>query len=483
MRKALPKALAICLLLAAIQLPVFRAQEPEAEPSEEIEAEAEKPERRVPEGGKVLVGRIDGEINLAASAYVKRLVDTATTSEAAVLMIELNTFGGRVDAAVLIRDALIDAPMHTAVFINKRAISAGALISLACNSIAISPGGTIGAATPITSGPGQEIPAAVEEKYLSYFRQEMRSTAETRGRDGDIAEAMVDAEKEVEGVSEKGKLLTLNTRTALELSFADAEARSVSEALEALGLDGPTDELERTWSEALVAFLTSQAIASILVLGMMVLGYMELQTPGFGAFGIGALICFLLLYFSHYLVNLAGSEELLLFSIGVILLLIELFAIPGFGLVGLAGALSIMASLVLLLMAGDWSDFSFENPFSMAAVTQVLVTTLVGILAILLLMRFLPTVGGRTRLGRRLFLARGLESSAGYESHEPVADELEGKTGEALTALRPSGKARIDGRRLNVETEGDFVDKGEGVRVLKSEPGRVVVRRSDRDAV
>lgn len=116
--------------------------------------------------GKVLVGKIDGEINLTASAYVKRLIDAATEAEAAVLMLELNTFGGRVDAAVLIRDALIDAPMHTAVFINKRAISAGALISLACNSIAIGPGGTIGAATPVASGPGQEVAAAVEEKYL-----------------------------------------------------------------------------------------------------------------------------------------------------------------------------------------------------------------------------------------------------------------------------------------------------------------------------
>ncbi len=477
-------------LVVALVLPVAMAQEPaaetsgEAEPAGEAEASGESEpaspepvERQVPAGGKVLVGRIDGEINLAASAYVKRLIEAATVSEAAVLMLELNTFGGRVDAAVLIRDALIDAPMHTAVFINKRAISAGALISLACNSIAISPGGTIGAATPIASSPGQEMPAAVEEKYLSYFRQEMRSTAETRGRNGDIAEAMVDADAEVPGVSDKGKLLTLNTRSALEHKFADAEARSLEEALEALGLDGPIEEIARTWSEDLVGFLTSSAIASILVLGMMVLGYMEMQSPGFGVFGIGALVCFLLLYFSHYLVDLAGYEELLLFGLGVALLVVELFAIPGFGLIGVAGLLAVLSSLVMVLMAGDWSDISFENPFTAEAITRVLVTTVLGIVAILVLMRYLPTIGDRTGLGRRLVLASELESAAGFESHEPAADELVGRTGTTLTALRPSGKARIDGRRLNVETEGDFLDRGQEVRVLRSEPGRVVVRR------
>ena len=474
----LPKTITAGLvLIAGFVLSGAQAQESVVEPDAVESVELEPVERQVPAGGKVLVGRIDGEINLAASAYIKRLIEAATAAEAAVLMLELNTFGGRVDAAVLIRDALIDAPMHTAVFINKRAISAGALISLACNSIAISPGGTIGAATPIASGPGQEMPAAVEEKYLSYFRQEMRSTAETRDRNGDIAEAMVDADAEVAGISEKGKLLTLNTRSALEHKIADVEARSLEQALTALGLDGPMEEVTHTWSEDLVGFFTSSAIASMLLFGMMVLGYMELQSPGFGIFGAGALACFLLLYFSHYLVNLAGYEELLLFALGVFLLLIELFAVPGFGLIGVAGLLAVLSSLTLVLMAGDWSDISFNNPFTAEAVTRVLLSTALGIVAVLVLIRFLPTVGERTRLGRRLVLADGLDATAGFASHEPVADELVGRTGTALTALRPSGKARIDGRRLNVETEGGFVDQGQEVRVLRNESGRVVVRR------
>lgn len=457
-------------VVAAVPGPPPAAQEAEPPADETAEPAAEAEAR-----GKAVYGKIDGEIGLAESAYVKRLIEEATATEAEVLVIELNTFGGRVDAAVSIRDALLDAPMTTVVFINKRAISAGALISLACEKIAISPGGTIGAATPITTGPGQEMPQPVEEKYLSYFRQEMRVTAETRGRDGDIAEAMVDADAEVPEISEKGKLLTLTTRSALEYGIADVEATSVAEALDKLGLSARVEELERSWSEGLVSFLTSQAITSMLFLAMVVLAYLEYQTPGFGIFGGGAIACFLLLYFSHYLVNLAGWEELLLFVVGVVLVMVELFAIPGFGLIGFGGLLMMLASAVLLLLAGDWSDFSFTNPFTLDAVLQVAVTLVLSIVSIALLIRYV-TFSPRSPLGRRLMLAGGLSSAAGFESHEE-SENLVGQTGTALTPLRPAGKARLAGRRFNVETEGDFIAKGSEVRVLHQEPGRIVVRR------
>ncbi len=478
--------LLIALLLAAsvLQAP---AQEPAAEPADPppvaadgegtTDSAAGSDELAAPEAGRrVIVGKISTEIGLAQSAYVKRLIEEATATEADVLVIELNTFGGRVDAAVLIRDAILDAPMTTVVFINKRAISAGALISLASEKIAISAGGTIGAATPITVGQGQEMPQPVQEKYLSYFRQEMRVTAEARGRNGDIAEAMVDADTEVPEISEKGKLLTLTTTTALEHGIADVEARSVAEALEKLDLEGTIEELEHTWSEGLVSFLTSQAITSLLFLAMMVLAYLEYQSPGFGIFGAGAVGCFLLLYFSHYLVDLAGWEELLIFVLGAVLVVVELTVIPGFGVIGIGGLLLILVSAVLLLMAGDWSDLTFHNPFTREAATRVLISTLLAMGVIAILIRFL-SAGSRSLLGRRLVLAEGLDAAAGFRSHEAPAADLVGATGTAATPLRPAGKARIDGRRLNVETEGDFVAKGEEVRVLRHEEGRVVVRR------
>ena len=348
----------------------------------------------------VVSGKIDGEIGTVTSAYIKRLIGEVERREADALFLELNTFGGRVDAAVAVRDALVDLDVATLIFINKRAISAGALISLACDKIAMAPGGTIGAATPILSGPGAEVPQAVGEKYLFYFREEMRSTAETTGRDPDIAEAMVDKDKVVEGVSEEGKLLTLTTKRALELEFADFEAKDGAEALKAFGFPVPPQEVIPSWSESLVGFLTSSAIASLLFMAMMVLAYMEYQTPGFGFFGGGAIACFLVLYFSHYLVNLAGWEEMIFFVIGLTLLLLEAFVIPGFGLAGIAGFLCLLGSGVMLFLAGDWSELQLDNPFTLDAVQRVLLSTVLAFGVLVLMMRF--PAPGRHRAGRAL---------------------------------------------------------------------------------
>ena len=464
-RAAVRGGLALGLLLVAA--PALRTQEGAGE------AEAASGSATA-----ALVGRIDGEIGLAQSAYVKRLLERAEAAGAPAVAIELNTFGGRLDAAVAIRDQLLDAPMDTVVYINKRAISAGALISLACDRLAISPAGTIGAATPVMAGPVQEMPQAVEEKYLSYFRQEMRVTAEATGRDGDVAAAMVDPDVTIDGLSEAGKLLTLTTAQAIEYGIAEVEASSLDEALVALGYGAGGSRVEPSWAETLAAFLTSQAIASILFMGMLVLGYLELQSPGFGALGAGAALCFLLLYFGHYLVNLAGWEEVLLLVVGLALLLIELVVIPGFGVVGVLGLLGVLASAVLVLMAGDWSDLSFSNPFSVEAFLQVMVTTAAALATITLLMRFAPGMG-RTRLGSRLVLTEGLRRDAGYAAHDHAQDAIVGRRGTTTTALRPSGKAVFDGRRLNVETEGGYVDAGRPVVVLRVEEGRVVVRSAE----
>ena len=459
--------------------PVLPANE--SEPASEDADEAENDEA-VPDGasGKksVVYGKIDGEINMAESAFVNRLLEEAKAADADILLLEINTFGGRVDAAVAIRDALMDAPHETVIFINKRAISAGALISLACERIAISPGGTIGAATPVSSSPGQEVPEAVQEKYLSYFRQEMRSTAESRGRDGDIAEALVDKDKEVPELSEKGKLLTLTTKTALEHGFADFEADSLEAVLAEIGgRVADMESVDRSWSENLAAFLTSQAIASMLMLGMMVFGYLEYQTPGFGFFGGIAIFCFVLLYFSHYLVNLAGHEELILFGLGVILLVVEMLVLPGAAIFGTLGAMCVLASLVLLLMAGDWSDISLENPFTMEAMEWVAMSIVGSGFVMVGLARFvlMPVKGEGSRGG--LLLQKELTADQGFSSHEedPEAESWVGKTGRAVTQLRPAGKALIEGRRVNVETEGEFIAKDESIVVLRRVEGRIVV--------
>ncbi len=454
MRSALPFLIGSSLLVAL----AVGAAEPAATPSK-----------------RVLLGEIDGEITLTEAAYVKRLLTEGKGYD--VVALRLNTFGGRVDAAVAIRDALLDAEVPTVVYIDRRAISAGALISLACEKIAMTKGGTIGAATPITSGPGQEMPQPVEEKYLSYFRQEMRATAEARGRNGDIAEAMVDADKEVEGISAAGELLTLTTTKAIEVGFADVEAETLEQALEALGLAGATTPLERSWAEGLAGFLTSAPVASLLLLGLMVFGYLEFQTPGFGVFGITAIVCFLLLYFGHTLVNLAGWEELLLFGIGVLLLGIELFVLPGFGIAGILGILSILIAAAMVASTGDLPNFSFDNPFTGQALTRVALAAGAGLVVLVLGARFLPQEAKGT-LGGRLMLDRGLTKADGYQSHDDATSALVGARGRALTALRPTGKAEIGGRRLDVETEGDFLAKDTEVQVARVAEGRLIVRRA-----
>lgn len=423
----------------------------------------------------VVSGTIDGEIDNVVAAYVKRLVTEVEARGAGALFLELNTFGGRVDSAVVIRDALIDLEIPTLIFINKRAISAGALISLACDRIVMAPGGTIGAATPIQMAPGAEVPAAVEEKYLSYFREEMRSTAEIKGRDPDLAEAMVDEDKVLEGISAEGKLLTLTSKRAVELGLADFEVKTAAEALERLGYPQGAEELERSWSEQLVGFLTSQAVASLLLIGMMVFAYLEYQAPGFGVFGGIAIGCFLILFFSHYMVNLAGWEELILFVVGMILLGLEIFVIPGFGVPGILGVICIVASGILMLMAGDWSEFSFNNPFTLDAVRQVLLSTVLGVGVLLLLIRFLPKNG--IAGGGGLILGDALAGGAGYRAEESTStDTLVGHTAKTLTPLRPSGKVLVGGRRLEAESEGGFITQGAEVKILRREGSRLIVR-------
>ncbi|MEO1085810.1 MAG: NfeD family protein, partial [Acidobacteriota bacterium] len=226
-------------------------------------------------------------------------------------------------------------------------------------------------------------------------------------------------------------------------------------------------------------FLTSQAIASMLLLGMMLFGYLELQTPGFGFFGAAAALCFMLLYFSHYLSNLAGHEELLLFALGLILFAIELLVLPGIGVLAIAGTVAILTSVVMVLSAGDWSDISFNNPFTLDAMQQVAIVIVLSVGAFLFLMRFIaPATSGSSQGG--LLLTETLSAEAGYRSFEdtPEGAVALGEKGAALTQLRPTGRVLFGDRRVHVETEGDWIDKGEEVELIRRTEGRLVVRRA-----
>lgn len=415
---------------------------------------------------------IEGMIDLGLAPFVQRVLDEATGVRAGAVVLEINTFGGRVDAAVVIRDALLRSQVRTVAFVNKRAISAGALISLAATTIAMSDGGTIGAATPVELGGPGGAAQPVAEKTVSYVRKEFRATAESRGRPPLLAEAMVDADVEIPGLIGKGKLLTLTTEEALKHKLADFRADSVEAVLERLGLGGA--EIRRatpTWAESVLRFLTHPVVSSLLmtigILGIIV----ELRTPGFGvpgAVGIGSLALF---FWGHWLVRLVGWEELLLVGAGVILLAIELFVTPGFGATGVLGIAALVGGLGLSLVGAGatWAVI-------IAAMGRVAVSLLLAIVAALILLRFLP----RLPFGRRLVLETELTAREGFASAPETDRAWLGKRGTTASPLRPAGIADIEGERVDVVSDGDFIDAGDPITVVRVDGNRIVVRRLPR---
>lgn len=417
----------------------------------------------------VYVATIEGIIDLGLVPYLQRVLDAAASEKAAAVILNINTFGGRVDAAVQIRDALLNSPVRTIAFVNKRAISAGALISLASENIAMARGGTIGAATPVELGQPGAGASAVGEKTVSYVRKEFRATAESRKRPPLLAEAMVDADVAIPGVIEKGKLLTLTTEEALRLKLADYPAETIEEVLQRAGLGGA--ELRRdspNWAERVVRVLTHPVVSSLLMTVAMLGIILELRTPGFGVPGIIGIAGLGLFLWGHWLAQLAGWEEVILAVVGVALLALEFLVIPGFGVAGVLGIAALLAGLVMS-MTGQGSTAEF-----MAAITgRVMLSVLFALVASFVLLRFMT----RLPAGRRLILETDLSAAHGYASPpEREAQWLE-KRGVAASVLRPAGIAEIDNSRVDVVSDGELIEPGEAIEVIRVDGNRVVVRR------
>jgi membrane-bound serine protease (ClpP class) len=417
----------------------------------------------------VYVAPIEGMIDLGLAPFVQRVLNEATQEGAAAVILEINTFGGRVDAAVLIRDALLNARVPTVAFINKRAISAGALISLSAEKIAMANGGTIGAATPVQMGQPGAPAQPVEEKTVSYVRKEFRATAEARKRPPLIAEAMVDADVEIPGLIQKGKLLTLTTEEALKHKVADFRAETLESVLEQLNLGGAqTRRIAPNWAEGLVRFLTDPVVSSLLMTVGMLGIFLEIRAPGFGLPGALGVASLALFFWGHWLVQLAGWEEMLLVASGFALLVLEIFVIPGFGVAGVLGIGALLGGLSLSLIGGGatWE-------FAAIALGRVMISVLLAVAASLLLLRFLP----RLPFGKQLILATGLAAGAGYASAPGSDEKWLGKNGSAFSPLRPAGIAVIDGERVDVVSDGEYIDAGMPIVVTRVDGNRIVVRR------
>jgi membrane-bound serine protease (ClpP class) len=410
---------------------------------------------------------IEGMIDLGVARYVERGLAEAAAAGARALILEVNTFGGRLDAAVLIRDALLQARLQTIAFVNPRAISAGALISLAAERLAMAEGATIGAAMPVQAG-GGEGTTAVGEKTVSYVRKEFRATAERRGRPPALAEAMVDADVEVKGVVARGKLLTLTSEEAVRHKVADLRAESVAALLQRLRLgDAEVRPIRQNWAEQLVRFLTNPMVGSLLMTVGLVGVLVEIRTPGFGAPGLIGLASLGLFFWGHTLVRLAGWEDLLLVAAGLALLAIELFAMPGFGVAGILGIGALLAGFGMSLVgAGATGDAL------VAALGHVALSLVLALAGAVVLLRFLP----RLPYGRRLILQSALPVGGGESLETEGSRRWLGRKGSTLSALRPAGIALMDGERVDVVSEGEFVEAGQVVEAVRVDGNRVVVR-------
>jgi len=420
----------------------------------------------------VYVVPVRGIIDLGLSSFIRRAVQEAKEKEAQCIILEVETFGGRVDAATEIRDTLFETDTKTIAFVNRRAISAGALISLACQSIVMAPGGTIGAATPVAMAPGAAQPQPTDEKTISYVRKEFKATAERNNHPMTLAEAMVDPDVEIEGVIEKGKLLTLTTEEALKLKLAEHKVSEIEEILALYGLENAqVVRVSLTWSESLVRFLTHPVVSGLLLTFGLLGIVFELRMPGWGVSGTIGLVCLALFFGAQYMVGLARWIEPVLFIVGVVLLAIEIFVIPGFGIAGVSGILLIVASLFLALVKHPMP----KTPVDVSRLVQATYVVAASLAATFLVatvgFRFMPKIPFLSKL----VLISEEKGEEGYRSAPVEMEKFVGKQGMALTMLRPVGKAQFGDTILDVVSEGELIEKGKQVKVIKVEGNRIVV--------
>ena len=406
---------------------------------------------------------VTGEIELGLAPYIQRAVKEAAEVGAAALILDIDTPGGRVDAAEIISDALTDSEVPVYSLINRRAYSAGALIALSTSRIYMRPASVIGAATPV-DGTGTKAP----EKIVSAMRSQMRALAESNGLEPEVAAAMVDEDIEIDGVVESGKLLTLTTEEAVEIGYAEA-IEDLDALLVELGHEGATVvTLELNWAEHLVRFFSSSVVSPFLLslgfLGLLI----EIRTPTFGLAGTMGLISLGLFFGSNMIVGLAGLEDVLIVGAGLVLLGIEAFVVPGFGIFGVAGIVAILSGLYMSLLGNIPTMPDFTRAAWVLTSSMLL---LIG--SAWALIRTLPSSSRLAESG--IFLLAKTTSATGYESAE-VRSDLVGKHGTAITDLRPAGTALVGDERIDVVSESEWISAGTPVKILSAEGYRHIVR-------
>ena len=465
-------------------------------------------------GKSVHVIPIQGEIDRSLVVFIRRSIERAEDAGADLLLFDINTFGGRVDSALQIATLIGSADVTESIaYITTGpestgvSWSAGALISFSTNRIFMSPGTSLGAAAPVLMG--AEGPEAASEKVVSALRAQMAALAEKNGYPTSIARAMVDEDIELREVYidgelrvltseeiqdahreakksgqivEEGKLISsvgkLLTLTAMEMERYGVSSGTFSrrdDLFTFLGLENPLIvDLAESPADRAVGFLTGSAFTSLLIILGLVALFIEITSPGFGVPGTVAIICFAIVFASYALLGTVGSMELIIFVLGLVLLILEIFVIPGFGVAGISGIALIVGSLVLSMQGFVLPDFEWQRELFRRNILVVSLSTVSSIVIFGILAYSLPQM----KLFNRLTLRASQSAEEGFtvQTREEESRFL-GRRGVTITTLRPVGKAEIDGEPLYVETEGEFVEAGQQVEIIEVSGNRMIVRK------
>lgn len=443
-------------------------------------AEQKAEEKTISEGAVVVVP-LEGEVTKAQFFFLRRMLKEAEAEKASAFIIDMDTYGGSLQAAVDMLKALMETKVPTYTYVDSNAGSAGAMIALSTKHIYMAPVSAIGAAAPVSSG-GQEIGETMTSKIVSYFSGYFRSAAEKNGYNPEVAEAFINKEKEVKigdkVINPKGTLLTLSAQEAVKVYdgkplLAQGIASSLEELCQQAGLNpGKIVKVEPSGFEMLAQWIT--ALAPLFMLGGVIGAYMEFKTPGFGVAGVLAGICFLLFFAGHYVAGLTGFEVMAVFVLGVILVLLEVIFFPGI-FVLVASGLVLMLGSLLFAMVDYYPERNFEfspQVFFWPAVNLTIGFAL-SVIVITIMARFFPSLP----LLRNLILAKNQPEGPSLPMDFVTAGHRVevGSEGVARTILRPAGRAEFGGEYIDVVADGEFLEAGAKVRVLRVEGERVVV--------
>ncbi|MDX8341887.1 nodulation protein NfeD [Rossellomorea sp. YZS02] len=404
---------------------------------------------------RVYVIPIQKEVERGLHAFLERAIKDAEDHDAELIIFDIDTPGGLVDAAGDIGQLMDGIDTRTIAFVNNHALSAGAFISLHADEIYMVPNGQMGAAAVIDQAGN-----AADKKAQSYWLSAMKSAAESNGRDPQYALAMADESIVIEELGiEKGELLTLGSKEAKEIGYSEGTVKDLDELYETIGVEkSSVKQVEETFAEKLARFITNPVVVPILLslasIGLIV----ELYSPGFGIAGSIGLISLVLFFYGHLVAGLAGYETIILFVIGIILIVAEFF-LPG----GISGGLGIGAILGSIMLAGgDMMQMGIS----------VLIALLIAAATVII---FVKVFGKKMKFFNKIILNDSTSTESGYVSNANRLD-LIGKEGVTKTPLRPSGTVIVEEERIDAVTEGGFIKAGEKVKIVKVEGSRIVVR-------